>query len=70
MIQTLIKKYWLAALGVAVGALGGYLYWRFVGCSSGSCPITSSPTMSTIWGALMGGLLFDMFKKKEKKQDE
>lgn len=65
-----IKKYRLAIIGVVVGAVGGYLYWRFVGCSSGSCPITSSPTMSTIWGAAMGGLVFDMFKKKEKKQDE
>lgn len=65
-----IRKYKLAIIGVVVGTVGGYLYWRFVGCSSGSCPITSSPTMSTIWGAVMGGLVFDMFKKKERKQDE
>jgi hypothetical protein len=70
MIQNFLKKHWLLLLGVAVGAVGGYLYYIFVGCNNGSCPITSSPTMSTLWGAVLGGLLFDMFNKKEKKQDE
>ena len=69
-MQKLLKKYWLMLLGIAVGAVGGYLYYIFVGCNSGSCPITSSPTMSVLWGAAMGGLLFDMFKKKEKTKDE
>ena len=27
-------------LGAALGALGGYLYWYFVGCADGTCPIT------------------------------
>jgi hypothetical protein len=62
-----LQRYGRTLLGVAIGALGGFLYWRFVGCSSGSCPITSSPSISTIWGALMGGLLFSSFKKDTKK---
>ena len=61
-----IKKEWLMITGLILGAVGGYLYWRFIGCSSGSCPITSSPLMSTIWSSIMGGLLFSVFKKKEK----
>ena len=69
-MMKLINKYWITALGVLVGAIGGYVYYAMIGCSSGSCPITSSPVMSIIWGAVMGGLVFDMFKKKEKKQDE
>lgn len=68
-MEKLIKKHWLTALGVVVGAIGGYVYYATIGCSSGSCPITSSPVMSIIWGAVMGGLLLSMFKK-EKKQDE
>lgn len=54
----------LTLIGVVVGALGGFLYWNFVGCSGGSCPITSSPILSTVWGALIGGLLLSSFKKK------
>jgi len=61
-----IKKEWLMITGLILGAVGGYLYWRFIGCSSGSCPITSSPLMSTIWGSIMGGLLSSAFKKEKK----
>lgn len=62
-----IIKYWLVALGIAVGAIGGYMYWLFVGCNSGTCPITSSPINSSLWGATMGGLLFSYFKKTKKE---
>lgn len=65
-IISIIKKHWLTLLGACVGALGGFLYWKFIGCSTGSCPITSSPLMSTIWGATMGGLLFNLLKKENK----
>jgi hypothetical protein len=52
---------------VLLGAVGGYLYYAFVGCASGTCAITSSPTISTLYGALMGGLLFSMFEKETQK---
>ena len=62
-----IKKHRLTTIGIIVGSVGGFLYWRFMGCTSGTCPITSSPLMSILWGAILGGLLFDMFKKKDNK---
>lgn len=68
--NSFMKKYGLAVIGAVVGAIGGFLYWRFVGCSSGTCPITSSPYMSTVWGAVMGGLLFDLFKKRKRSDNE
>jgi hypothetical protein len=37
-----------------LGALGGYHYYVFVGCSSGTCPLTSSPISTTGLGAVMG----------------
>jgi len=62
----LLRKNWFYLTGGIVGAIGGYLYWYYVGCSTGTCPITSSPVMSTIWGVLLGGLLFGIIFSKTK----
>ena len=63
----ILKEQVLAIIGIILGAIGGYLYWHYIGCLSGTCPITSSPVMSTIWGAIIGGLLLSMFKKDKKE---
>ncbi len=60
------NKLYLA--GIFIGAVAGYLYWQQIGCSSGTCMITSNPLNSTVYGALMGALLFGIFKKENKKQ--
>ncbi len=39
---------------VALGALLGLAYQKFVGCRTGACPITSNPYVSTLYGAVMG----------------
>jgi hypothetical protein len=44
-------------LYVLGGAVAGFLYYKFVGCRTGACPITSSPIISTLYGAGMGFLL-------------
>jgi len=56
--------------GVILGALGGFLYWHFIGCNSGSCAITSNPYNSTIYGSVMGGLLLSMLKKEKSKEEK
>ncbi len=61
------KALLLTGLGIAIGALAGYAYYFYVGCASGTCAITSKPINSTLYGALMGGLLFNMFVKDTKK---
>ncbi len=50
-------------IGIVIGAVGGFLYYRLVGCSTGTCPITSNPVVSTLYGALMGGLIASGFRK-------
>ena len=61
------KALLLTGIGIAIGALAGYGYYFYVGCASGTCAITSKPLTSTLYGALMGGLIFNMFVKETKK---
>jgi hypothetical protein len=44
-------------IGVVVGGGLGFVYYRFVGCATGACPLTSNPVISTLYGAMMGLLL-------------
>lgn len=66
-LKKIIGKNILFIIGAVAGAIGGYFYWLYVGCASGTCPITSSPFMSTVWGAVMGGLLLSIFQKDKDK---
>ncbi|MBK5193141.1 MAG: hypothetical protein JJE07_07990 [Flavobacteriaceae bacterium] len=64
-----LNKHKITIIGLILGALGGYLYYHFIGCVSGTCAITSKPLNSTLYGALMGGLLFNMFQKEKIKSE-
>ena len=66
-MKIFLKKNILTIIGVPLGALAGFLYWKFVGCNSGSCAITSNPVNSTIYGSIMGGLLFSIFQNNKNK---
>lgn len=63
-----IQNHKLTLIGLAIGAVAGYMYYHYVGCANGTCMITSRPVNSTLYGALMGGLLLSSFKKEEKKE--
>ena len=60
-----MKKNLLRIIGILAGGIGGFAYYHFIGCASGTCPITSNPYISIVYGALLGYLFLDMFKKKE-----
>lgn len=59
------KNNLLVVVGVIVGSVAGYLYWKFIGCNFGTCLITSKPLNSSIYGAVMGGFIFSMAKKNK-----
>jgi hypothetical protein len=68
------NRYIYIIIGIVAGAIGGYAYYYFVGCVSGTCAITSNPWRSTLYGMLMGGLMLDMIRdllvKKAGEQKE
>lgn len=47
-------RFWKPFLAMFIGAVVGFLYYHFVGCSSGQCAITSNPYSSTIAGSFLG----------------
>jgi hypothetical protein len=53
----------------AVGAIGGFAYYYFIGCASGTCPISSNPYISTVYGTLMG-MLVPVQKRKSENLSE
>lgn len=57
----------LYIIGAVLGAAAGFMYWNFIGCSSGTCMITSKPLNSTLYGGTMGALLLGMFQKEKDK---
>ncbi|MDP4115538.1 MAG: DUF6132 family protein [Bacteroidota bacterium] len=45
-----------AIFPVLLGAFGGFAFYFYNACSSGSCPITSNPWISILYGALFGAI--------------
>ncbi len=63
-------------VGLGLGATGGFLFWKFVGCVTGTCAIWQNMWMSTAYGAILGWLIisttFDIInyiKKQKQKQN-
>jgi hypothetical protein len=67
-----IRKHLLLIIFSVAGALGGFLYWKFVGCLSGTCIIKSVWYWSTMYGILLGyisgGLVEEVVLKLKKKK--
>lgn len=53
--------------GGVVGAFLGYLYYYYIGCNSGTCPITSSALTSSAYGTLIGVVFMWPEKEKQKR---
>lgn len=59
----------LMLIGIPFGALAGFSYWYFIGCSEG-CAITSQWHTSTLYGAVMGALGLSIFDKKTNSKED
>lgn len=65
-MNSFVLKYKRDLIGISLGAIAGFMYWKLIGCASGTCMITSKPLNSSLYGALMGYLVAGIFKKEKK----
>ena len=75
VMKNLIKKHLLVIIFSSAGAAGGFLYWKYIGCLSGTCIIKSVWYLSTLYGIGLGWILGSLTKdlimnfKKQKKYE-
>ncbi|TNF45624.1 MAG: hypothetical protein EP310_01215 [Bacteroidetes bacterium] len=72
-IKEIFKSKRVQIVFLLAGATGGFLYWRFIGCNSGTCAIKSVWYWSTLWGAavgyLVGDFIMDFINRRKRKKE-
>jgi len=73
-VTKLFKSKRLQLIFLVIGAVGGFLYWKFVGCKTGTCPIKSVWYWTVLWGSafgyLVGDFVSDIITKRKKKSEK
>lgn len=64
-VKMLVRR----GLPVVIGAAAGFAYYTFIGCTGGSCPITSNPWVSTAYGGLIGFVASGGFVLRSKSEE-
>jgi hypothetical protein len=63
-----LKKYLIKTILIVAGGVAGFAYYYYIGCHSGSCPITSNPYISTGYGMVIGLVIGLDSGKREKAE--
>jgi hypothetical protein len=73
-MKEFIRKHIIAIIFSVAGTVGGFLYWKFIGCSSGTCMIKSVWYLTTLYGLVLGwvigGLAEDLIVKFTSKKNK
>jgi hypothetical protein len=69
-MKEFIRKHIITIIFSVAGSAGGFLYWRYVGCTSGTCLIKTVWYLTTLYGLVLGwvagGLIEDLIGKIRK----
>jgi hypothetical protein len=49
-------------IGIIIGGGLGFGWYMLVGCPTGTCPLTSNPVITIIYGAVLGALVAGSFR--------
>lgn len=56
-------------LGMLLGGIGGYFYWKEIGCITGTCPLKSQWQTMIPYGIFIGYILADFIQLKLKHSE-
>ncbi|RKD91758.1 DUF6132 family protein [Mangrovibacterium diazotrophicum] len=69
-LRKFTSKYKWQLFGTGIGIIAGFLYWYYIGCTSGTCPIQSNWHTSSLYGGLLGYFVSDLKKKPAAKEED
>ena len=61
-MKEFFKKHLIVIVFTIAGSIAGFLYWKFIGCLSGTCIIKSVWYLSTLYGTALGWILGSLSK--------
>lgn len=64
-LRRLARAHWRTALGALLGAAGGAAYAHFIGCRTGTCPLTSNVWTAGLFFGFAGGLVGSPARRAE-----
>jgi len=74
MKKDFLRKYLPEIICTVAGAIGGFLYWKYVGCLSGTCTIKSNWYLMIPWAAVLGYLVGsvsgDLIRKRRRPPEQ
>jgi hypothetical protein len=68
-LAALARARWRTALGALLGAAGGAAYAHFVGCHTGTCPLTSNVWTSALFFGVTGAIVLSPGPRAEPAGD-
>jgi hypothetical protein len=57
MLRSLLRSRWRTAVGVLAGAAAGAAYAHFIGCHTGTCPLTGNVWTAALFFGFTGGVV-------------
>ena len=66
-MMNFFNKHKYGIILLAPGIIAGFFYWKYVGCMSGTCPLTSNWQLTLLFGGLVGYFIGDSIDDKRKK---
>ncbi len=67
-MKNFVNRYLFEIIGGIVGLIGGFLYWYYVGCASGTCTIKGNWYVMSPYGMILGILLGGIVKSFKRKK--